>query len=70
MNMEWISENGTGLLGILVGVGFLVVAYIDAHYRYFHIAVALVAFIYAYKQLKKRATPFERRERELRRKSM
>ena len=70
MNLEWISEKGTGLMAVAVGLGFVAISYFDAHYRYFHLCVALVAFIYGYKQIKKHDTPFERREREIRRKRL
>ncbi len=70
MNLAWISEKSAGLLALLVGLGFLGLAYFDSQYRYFHLAVALVAFYFAYKRITRRETPFERREREMRRNSM
>jgi hypothetical protein len=70
MKLEWISEKGTSLLAGIVGLGFLVVAYLDSRYRYFHLCVAIAAFAYAYRSSKRRDTPFERREREARRRRL
>jgi hypothetical protein len=70
MDLAWTSQKGTGLLAGFIGLLFVAFAFLHGHYRYFHICVAIVAFIYAYRQLKKRDTPFEKHERELRRKKM
>ena len=70
MNLTWISEKSTGLLALLIGLGFLGMAYFNAQYRYFHLAVALVALYLGYKRISRRETPFEKRERELRRNSL
>jgi hypothetical protein len=70
MNLEWISDKGTGLLWGTAGLGLLAIAYFEAQYRYFYLCVALLALIYAYKQIVRRDTPFQRRERELRRKRL
>jgi hypothetical protein len=67
MNIRSISEKSPALLAIIVGLGFLGMAYLDAQYRYFHLAVALVAFWYGIRRLSRKETPFEKRERELRR---
>jgi len=67
MNLTWISEKSTGLVAIVIGLGFLGIAYFDAHYRYFHLAVALIVLYFGYKRVTHQETPFERRERELRR---
>jgi hypothetical protein len=67
MNLTWISEKSTGLVAIVIGLGFLGIAYLDAHYRYFHLAVALAALYFGYRRITRQETPFERRERELRR---
>jgi len=68
--MEWVSEKSTGLMWLLVAVLFVAFAFLYDTYRYVHICVAIVAFVFACKQLRKRNTPFERREREIRRKNM
>jgi hypothetical protein len=68
--MEWISQKGTSLMAFVVGLGFIGIAFIDSQYRYFHLCVSVLAFIYGYRQFKKRDTPFERREREMRRKTL
>jgi len=70
MNMEWISEKGTSLMACIVGLGFIAIAFLDSQYRYFHLVVAVVAFVYAYKRFKRHDTPFERREREARRRRL
>jgi len=38
--------------------------------RYFYLFIALLAILYGYKQLKKHDTPFERHERDLRRRKL
>lgn len=70
MNLGWISEKGAALMGLLVGLGLLAMAYFYSQYRYFFICVALVAFGYSYKQLRKQDTPFEKHERNLRRRTL
>jgi hypothetical protein len=70
MNTEWIAQKGSGLLAIIVGLGFIGIGYWNSRYRYFFLVVAIFALVYACKQLKKKDTPFERREREIRRKMM
>ena len=70
MNWEWISEKGTSLMVGIVGLGFLVLAYLDRQYRYFHLCVAIIALVYAYKRFQRRDTPFEKREREVRRRRL
>ncbi len=57
-------------MAFVVGLGFIGVAFLDSQYRYFHLCIAIIALVYGYKQFKKRDTPFERREREIRRKTM
>jgi hypothetical protein len=66
-DLTWFSDRIPGLLATLVGLGFIGIAYLDAQYRYFHLVVAVVALCYGYKRLSRRETPFERREREMRR---
>ena len=56
-------------MAFFIALLFLVFAFFYIQYSYFHICVAVVAFIYGYRQFKKRDTPFEKRERELRRKN-
>ena len=67
MNFTWISEKSPGLLAVVIGLGFLGAAYLDAHYRYFHLVVAVVALYYGWRRISRQETPFEKRERELRR---
>jgi hypothetical protein len=70
MIWEWIAEKGTSLLAFLVGLGFVGIAFLDAQYRYFYLCIALIAVAYGYKLLKKRSTPFEKHEREMKRKQL
>jgi 4-hydroxybenzoate polyprenyltransferase len=70
MDLEWISRKGAALLATAAGFGFIALALFDERYRYFYLCAGIAAFIYAYKKFKKRDTPFERREREIRRKMM
>ncbi len=57
-------------MAFAVGLGFIGIAFLDSQYRYFYLCIAIIALVYGYKQFKKRDTPFERREREIRRKTM
>ena len=57
-------------MAMVIGLIFIAFSYLHSPYRYFHLCVAIVAFVYGYRQFKKRDTPFERRERELRRKAL
>jgi hypothetical protein len=70
MNIVWISEKGPSLMAFVIGLGFIGIACIESQYRYLFLILAILAFFYGYKQLKRRDTPFERREREIRRKSL
>ncbi len=70
MIKEWIAEKGTSLIAVVVALGFVGIAFLDSQYRYFHILVAILALVYGYKQFKRRDTPFERRERDLRRRRL
>jgi hypothetical protein len=70
MDLGWISQKSTGLLAVLVGLGFIGIAYFDAQYRYFHLVVALIALYFGYRRITRRETPFEKREREIRRTSL
>ena len=70
MNWEWISEKSTSLMAGIAGLIFIAVALLDSRYRYFFLCAAVIAFYYAYKRYKKRDTPFEKHEREIRRKRL
>jgi hypothetical protein len=70
MNLEWIAQKGTSLMALVIGLGFIAIALLYNQYMYFFFCLALIAFIYGYKQFRKRDTPFQKRERELRRKTM
>ncbi len=67
MNKAWITEKAPGLLAVAIGLGFIGIAYLDAQYRYFHLVVAAIALYYGYKRISRQETPFQKRERELRR---
>jgi len=70
MNLGWIAEKGASLIAFAVALGFLAVAFVYSQYRYFFICVAIVAVAYGYRQIRKQDTPFERHERELRRRTL
>jgi hypothetical protein len=70
MKMEWISEKGASLTAFLVGLGFIIVSIVNIQYRYFFICLAICCLVYGYRQFKRRDSPFERHERELRRKRL
>ena len=70
MIWETVAQKSSSLIAFFIALLFLVFAVLDVRYRYFHLCVAIVAFVYGYRQFKKRDTPFERRERELRRKAL
>jgi predicted membrane protein len=70
MNLEWISQKGTGLMMLIVALALIFMALFDSRYRYLYLCVAIFLLIYGYRKIKKRDTPFEKRERELRRKTM
>ncbi len=70
MNWQFVSQKAPSLTAFLVGLVFLALAALDVRHRYFHLCVVLVALFYGYRQWKKRDTPFEKRERELRRKNL
>ena len=70
MILEKLSQKGSSYIAFFIALVFLVLALLDVRYRYFFLCVAILTFIYGCRQFKKRDTPFERRERELRRKTM
>ncbi len=70
MNREWLIEKSAGLTAIVIGLGFVAVAFFDSRYRYFHLCVAILALFFGHRQLRKRETPFQKREREFRRKRL
>ena len=70
MIREKLAQKGTSLTAFFIALMFLVFAFFYIQYRYLHICIAVAAFIYGFRQLKKQDTPFEKRERELRSKKM
>jgi predicted membrane protein len=70
MIRDTLAQKGTSLTALFIALMFLVFAFFYIQYRYLHICIAVLALIYGYRQLKKRDTPFEKRERELRSKRM
>jgi len=70
MIRDKLSRKGPSLTAFFIALMFLVFAFFYIQYRYVHIFIAVLAFIYGFRQLKKRDTPFEKRERELRSKRM
>jgi hypothetical protein len=70
MIWEWMAVKGPSLIAFLVGIGLIGIAYLEIQYRYFFVACAIIAFVYGYKQLRRHDTPFQKHEREMRRKQM
>jgi len=70
MIWEWIAAKSASLMAFVIGLGFIGIASLYNQYRYFFLCLALLAVVYGIKQLKKRDTPFERHEREMRRKQL
>jgi 4-hydroxybenzoate polyprenyltransferase len=70
MNLGWVSEKGASLMAFVAALALLATAFFYPQYRYVFICVAVVAFIYGYRQLRKQDTPFEKHERELRRRTL
>jgi membrane protein implicated in regulation of membrane protease activity len=66
MKLIWVWEKMPALLAFLIGLGFVGVSVLDAQYRYLYILLAILAFYYGYRYLKRKETPFERKEREMR----
>jgi hypothetical protein len=70
MIWQWIAEKSASMLAFVIALGFIGMGCYYSQYRFVCFCIALIAIAYGYKQLKKRDTPFERREREMRRKSL
>jgi hypothetical protein len=70
MIWEWIAAKSASLMAFVIGLGFIGIASLYSQYRYFFLCLAVLAVAYGIKQLKKRDTPFERHEREMRRKQL
>jgi 4-hydroxybenzoate polyprenyltransferase len=70
MNLGWISEKGASLMAFVIALALLAAAFAYSQYRYFFVCVAIVAFAYGYRQFRKQDTPFEKHERELRRRTL
>jgi hypothetical protein len=66
MRNGWMWENTSSVLAFVVGIGFIVVAFLDAQYRYLYLLLAILAFYYGYRRFGHKETPFERKEREMR----
>ena len=66
INMKWIVEKASALIAAAVALGFIAAAYFGRQYRLFYVAVAVLALLYSSRKFRKKDTPFERRERELR----
>jgi len=66
MKSAWMWEKIPSILAFLIGLGFVGVSILDAKYRYLYILLGILAFYYGYRNWKRKETPFERKERELR----
>jgi hypothetical protein len=70
MIWEWIAEKGTSLFAFLIGLGLIGASFLDPQYRYFFLCLAVLAIAFGCKRYKQHDTPFEKREREMKRKQM
>ena len=70
MIWDWVAEKSTSLMAFLVALAFIAVGFFYDQFRFICICIALIAIAYGYKQLRKHDTPFERHEREMRRKRL
>ena len=70
MIREKLAQKSTSLTAFFIALLFLVFAFFYTQYIVLHICIAVLAIIYGFRQLKRRDTPFEKRERELRSKTM
>ncbi len=70
MLWEWLAVKGPGLAGFVIGLGFIVIGILEEQYRYFFLCIALLAIFYGYRQFRRQDTPFQRHEREMRRKQL
>jgi len=70
MIWEWIAKKGSSLLAFLIGLGLIGISFLEPQYRYFFLCIALAAIVYGYRQLKRHDTPFQRHEREMKRKQL
>jgi hypothetical protein len=70
MIWEWVAEKGTSLLAFFIGLGFIGVSFMDPQYRYFFLCLAVVVIAYGCKRYTKHDTPFEKRDRETKRKQL
>ncbi|MBP1608849.1 MAG: hypothetical protein H6Q04_1084 [Acidobacteria bacterium] len=66
MKKLWVNEKMPSLLAFLIGLGLIGVAILDSQYRYFYILLGIMAFYYGFRNWKRKETPFERKEREMR----
>ncbi len=70
MIWDWIAEKSTALTAFLVALAFICAAFFYYQFRFIFICLALIAIAYGFKQMKKHVTPFQRHEREMRRKQL
>jgi len=66
MKLMWMWDKAPSLVAFVIGLGLIGIALLDAQYRYLYILLAIVAFYYGYRYLRRKETPFERKEREMR----
>jgi 4-hydroxybenzoate polyprenyltransferase len=68
--IEWIAEKSASVIAFLIALVFIGLGFYSPQFRWICICIALIAIVYGYKQLKKHDTPFQRQEREIRRKRL
>ncbi len=65
LNPNW--DRAVGILAAAVGLGLALYVFFDVRRVLVYLALALAAAYLAYKRMNRHETPFERKERELRR---
>lgn len=67
---EWSANRIQGACWLLAGLLVLIYAFYDATYRYVWLVVGIALILYGQRVFRKVETPFERRQRELKRTQM
>ena len=67
---QWSANKIQGACWMLAGCLVLVYAFFDATYRYIWLVVGIALIVYGQRVFRRVETPFERRQREIRRTQM
>ncbi len=68
LNPNW--DRSIGVLSAFIALGLVLWVFFDVRNVLVYLLLALAASVLAHKRIKKRETPFERKEREMRRMRM